>query len=239
MAAKHRSWFGLCFSLALALGIIGFLVAASGTLPNAVAYAGPLLACSTTNGPPCLLGPNLELVSETGPLFSGSGACVGGTSTFTLDPTNPGFGVTGIPTPCSGFSITQSGTISATALNGFAINAFTGSVNCGVTGGDSLSFLTNSISAICPTETTVGATGTVPSGATFSPVTSLDLNVTLANTFVTGGSSSLSSSSSFYSLVQTPEPSSLLLLLVGLCGLGIIKFKMPKSRRRASGTSSN
>lgn len=218
--------FGPCFAVILAFAIVAFLVVGSGALPTAVVHAGPLLPC-TTSPAPCTIGPNLELINVTGALFSGTGPCTGGTETFDTSATDPGFSFTDIPTPCAGFSSTQSGTVSVSALSGYQIEDFTGADTCGVTGGDSLTFSALSIVLTCPSETTVGATGTVSGNATFTPVTSLAETVTLSNTFTSGGSSSLSTAALNWSLLApVPEPSSFTLLFAGLIGFACI------SRRR-------
>lgn len=202
----------LRFSVVLAFGVAAFLIMAGGAIPGAIVHADTL-------------GPNLEVVSITGDLFSGTGPCLGGTSTVDTSATNPGISFTGIPTPCAGFSSTQSATISLAALNGYEIEDISASATCGVTGGDTLTLTFSSLVLTCPTETTVGTTSTLPTlDVTFAPTTSLDEIITLSNTFTPGGSSSLSAFSFNVSLVATPEPNTLTLMLIGL-GLAFLMRK--------------
>jgi hypothetical protein len=193
------------FSLVRALVILAFLIAVSGALPGGLAYADTLL------------GPNLDITSITGPLTTGTFACVGGTQTINPSPTSPNLTITGIGA-CSDTTISQSETISFVTLNGYAVQSFGGSLTCNVTGGDSL-ILTSSvgISLTCPTQTTAG---TVSGTFTYpTPVTSGTFTITLSNTYASGGSSTLSGSEYLFQLVNTPEPSSLLLLSIGLLAL--------------------
>ena len=152
-----------------------------------------------------MLGPNLEVVGLTGTLFSGTGPCVGGTSSFVASPTSPGFSATGIPTPCAEFSSTQSETFSVAAINGYEIHGISLSGTCGVTGSNSLTFsasssTVNSVTATCPEESSVGATAAVSNQLAFTPATNLTATISSSNTSTVGGSSS-DAAVSFYFLL--------------------------------------
>ena len=197
-------------SLGTAIVLLAFLVAASGALPGAVVRADNLPACGT-GGTPCALGPNLEVVSITLP--SSSGPCAGGTLSLNTSATNPGLSFTGIPTPCQPFSGSVTETITLSALNGYQIEDLSVTATCGVTGGNSLIFSFGSHTLGCPT----GAVGTVSDDVTFSPVSNQTFTFIVSNTSVTGGRSTLSSVAENFSLVTSaPEPSSIVLMLVGI-----------------------
>jgi len=213
MAARCFSRFGV--SLALALGIMVLLTGLSGGLPSSVVHADTLL------------GPNFDITSVTGPLTTGTFAYVGGTQTINPSPTSPSVTTSGINS-CSNTTISQSETISFVTLNGYALQSFSGILTCSVTSGDSLIATSNlgSVSTTCPTQATPG---TVSGTFTYpTPVTSGTFSVTLSNTFVSGGSSTLSASEYLFQLVPAPEPSSGLLLTCGLLALPIFAY-----RRRA------
>jgi hypothetical protein len=217
------------FSGGVVLGILIFLVAASGTLPSAVLHATPLPACSSNAGFPCLLGPNLEIVTApTGSLWAGTGFCAGGTSTYNTNATEPGFSASGIGCTGSGGtgSVSETGALNLEALNGYAIDDISGSITCGTTGGDVLTLNNNSLVLTCPTETSAGMTGAVSNEITFAPVPTLTLDSGLANTSTATGSFTLSALSFNISLVNTPEPGSLILLSSGLAALGFLKRKV-------------
>lgn len=222
--------FGLPLSLGLAFGILVFLVMGSGALPSAVVHADPLPACSSTAGFPCLIGPNLEIPSApTGVLWAGTGFCVGGNATtYNTSATDPGLSTSGLSCTGSGGSgsVSESGTVTLTALNGYAIDDISESATCGTTGADIFTFTNNSLVLTCPTETNKGTTGTASGEVTFAQVTTLTLNSDIANTNATNGSYTLTAESFNISLVPTPEPSSLLLLSSGLVGLGFLKRKL-------------
>ena len=204
--------FGL--GLGLAFGIIVFMAGASSMLPGGVVHADTFL------------GPNLDITNVTGPLTTGTFACVGGTDTINPSPTSPSLTTTGI-NPCSNTTISQSETISLVTLNGYGLQSITGSLTCNVTGSDSL-ILTSSlgITLTCPKQATPG---TVSATFTFpTPVTSDTFSITLSNTFVSGGSSTLSATGDAFQLVPTPEPSTALLLTCGLLALSAFAY-----RRRA------
>lgn len=195
--------------------LLGFLLAASGALPGAVVRADNLPVCGTA-GTPCALGPNLEVVSITLP---SSGPCAGGTLSLDMSATNPGLSFSG-PTSgtCEPFSGTVTETITLSALNGYQIGDLSVSATCGVTGGNSLILSFGSHTLPCPT----GSLGTVSDDVTFTPVTSQTFTFGVSNTF-TGGSSSLSSVSQNFSLVApVPEPSSIVLMLVGIGALAFV-----------------
>ena len=203
--------------LLLGLMLLVFLAAGGGAGSSSVAHAQGVPACGAAGTTPCMLGPNLEVISLTGTLFSGTGPCVGGTSSFVASPTSPGFSATGIPTPCAAFSSTQSETFSLVAMNGYEIDGISVSGTCGVTGNNSLTLSAssspvNSVTVTCPEESSVGATATVSNQLAFTPATNLTATITASNTSTVGGSSSLSALSWYFLLSQaigtctTPNP---------------------------------
>lgn len=210
---------GRWVSFLVTFAILAFMVAASGSLPGSAAYATPLTSCSTSSAP-CLIGPNLEIVSLTGTLSEGLFACVGGTTTFNSSPTNPSYSTTGIPT-CNPMSSSASEAVTFQALNGFLIDEVSGFYDCGVTGLDSLTIVTSfsgsTTSFSCPT----GSASMVPFDFKFAPVSSLSGTVTITNEFFLGGSSILAATQTNFSLV-TPESGAFGLLLSGAAALAIL-----------------
>ena len=218
----------IAIGVAAAVAVLALLVVGSGmVLPSAVVYADS--TCGSSGGPPCTLGPNLELISAT----KGNGlGCGGAGATITADTsaTDPGFTITSnIPTGCTKTtSVTSTLTLALSALNGFSIGDISGSVTCGATMGSSVTVSIDGFTVPCPTEP-AGATGTgsLPD-STITPTTSLSDVITISEVIAPGGSATVISGSQNFSLIAptvSPEPGSLSLLLLGLVGL-------PFARRR-------
>jgi hypothetical protein len=214
------------FSLLVAFGIVTFFVAASG---------GTALADADT------LGPNLQVVSQSGPTGSGGGSgsgCGAGGSTTTYDTsaTDPGVTVTE-NNPCIGAGIgtfTETITSSVAGLNGYEIGDLSASVTCGVTSGASMSLaLSGSLGSLvldCPVISSDSSpVPTVAGEVDFPPVSSGTLSIVLA---VTG----TSADSAFVfdgfttNLSLTPEPNSFLLMCTGFVGIvGMARRRVRRS----------
>jgi hypothetical protein len=213
---------GSWISLGVGIAVIVFLIGGSAALSTAVVHADPVQACTLTGTttPPCDIG-NLEVLSFN--TFSGN-ACpnmgITGTGSILNNAQGAGF-AEAESAPCtlaasSGATTTQSATIEVEGINGFLIEDISGSADCGVTTGGSVSLTLNpglsGVSALvlsCPTLAS-GAHSTVSGDISFTPTSGpVTETYTLAGSFSSAGSLTLNGFSDQFSL--TPEPNTLVL----------------------------
>lgn len=76
------------FGAGLVLAIVVFFVKAGSSPHVSIVHAASSLPDCGGSAIPCMLGPNLEVVSIEGSIFSGTGPCVGGTTLFSGSPTD-------------------------------------------------------------------------------------------------------------------------------------------------------